>query len=292
MTVTTQVSAPFNNTYSYAGLGRYDLAMPDQYDRYYLLQDTELVSYNSEQVLLLNEDAHRFIEFTGSGIAFSPGPDPEVIAGTVTGIRVWTNDAPPVLLGSSDFTAHPISAVQFSAAIDALTEFSDQSLLDTLLGSFPYVAHGATGYDILSGGNLADTLNGNGGNDILIGYGGNDVLNGGDGIDWLYGGEGNDILDGGALNDVMSGGLGDDSYTVSATSEFASEIANEGIDTINSPVTYVLNSNVEHLTLTGGAAINGSGNELANAIRGNGANNTLYGLEGATRSMAEAAMIP
>jgi Ca2+-binding RTX toxin-like protein len=47
--------------------------------------------------------------------------------------------------------------------------------------------------------------------------------------------------------------------------------------TVQSSATYTLAANVENLTLTGTAAINGTGNTLNNRILGNTANNTLNG---------------
>ncbi|MBA5869350.1 MAG: hypothetical protein GDA68_05050 [Nitrospira sp. CR2.1] len=58
------------------------------------------------------------------------------------------------------------------------------------------------------------------------------------------------------------------------------EAVNAGIDTVQSSVTWILGSNVEHLVLTGSAAINGTGNTLANMITGNGGNNVLTGGDG------------
>ncbi|MBS3026203.1 MAG: hypothetical protein HCA25_03660 [Dolichospermum sp. DET50] len=51
-------------------------------------------------------------------------------------------------------------------------------------------------------------------------------------------------------------------------------------DTLSAAVTTTLTTNVENLTLTGTAAINGTGNAGNNVITGNGANNTLSGLNG------------
>jgi Ca2+-binding RTX toxin-like protein len=60
----------------------------------------------------------------------------------------------------------------------------------------------------------------------------------------------------------------------------AGESPDEGTDEVRSSVTYRLQENVENLTLTGTAAINGTGNALANAIIGNDAANVLAGLAG------------
>lgn len=91
----------------------------------------------------------------------------------------------------------------------------------------------------------------------------------------LTGGAGNDTLDGGAGTDTMIGGTGNDIYYVDATTDVTTEAANEGIDTVNSSVTLTLAANIELLFQTGSTAINGTGNALANLLRGNTANNTL-----------------
>jgi Ca2+-binding RTX toxin-like protein len=119
-----------------------------------------------------------------------------------------------------------------------------------------------------TGNSLANTIVGNGGNNVLAGNDGNDQL---------YGGAGNDTLYGGSGSDRMEGGTGNDTYTVGSTGDVVVEGANAGIDRVKSAVTYTLGSNVENLTLTGTAAINGTGNTLGNTIAGNGAVNTLAG---------------
>ena len=58
------------------------------------------------------------------------------------------------------------------------------------------------------------------------------------------------------------------------------ENANEGIDLVQSSLTYTLGENLENLTLTGTNAINGTGNAMNNKIVGNAANNTLTGHKG------------
>jgi Ca2+-binding RTX toxin-like protein len=122
-----------------------------------------------------------------------------------------------------------------------------------------------------TGNGSANTLTGNGAANALNGLGGNDTLSGG---------EGNDTLDGGSGADSMTGGAGNDSYVVDDAADVVVEAASGGTDTVSSSVTYTLGSEVEALTLTGAAAINGTGNGAANTLSGNGAANALNGLGG------------
>ncbi|SFO57658.1 Ca2+-binding protein, RTX toxin-related [Cohaesibacter marisflavi] len=142
---------------------------------------------------------------------------------------------------------------------------------------------GGTGNDRLYGHNGYDTLNGNQGNDRLFGGNGNDVLYGGNGNDTLFGGAHNDRLYGGAGLDTMSGNGGNDSYYVDAYNDKINELAGQGIDRVFSTTNYNLKANsqyIEHLTLSGNANINGTGNMQANIMNGNMGNNRLNGLAG------------
>jgi Ca2+-binding RTX toxin-like protein len=96
----------------------------------------------------------------------------------------------------------------------------------------------------------------------------------------LTGNSGNNVLDGKLGADAMSGGGGNDTYVVDNLGDTASEEGGSGTDLVRSGVTYTLGSGVENLTLTGSAAVNGSGNELVNQITGNAAANLLSGLGG------------
>jgi len=107
---------------------------------------------------------------------------------------------------------------------------------------------------------------------VLIGDTGNDAVAGGSGADTLVGGDGVDTL---------TGGAGDDVYYLGTVDHLIVENANEGIDTVNSSVSYTLGSNLENLTLTGENTINGFGNELDNILTGNTEANTLNGYAGA-----------
>jgi Ca2+-binding RTX toxin-like protein len=131
--------------------------------------------------------------------------------------------------------------------------------------------YGGTGEDTLSGGQDRDTLYGGDQNDVLYGDSGNDTLRGENGGDYLHGGTG---------ADAMYGGVGNDEYAVDNAGDVVVEYAGEGVDHVESTVSYTLTANVENLTLTGTAA-NGTGNSSANDITGNGLNNTLNGGLGA-----------
>ena len=139
---------------------------------------------------------------------------------------------------------------------------------------------GNTGANALYGLEGNDTLYGNVGNDTLVGGDGNDTLNGDAGNDLLQGDAGNDVLSGGADADTMLGGTGNDTYIVDNTGDVVTENTDEGTDIVQSSVTYTLSANVENLTLTGTASINGTGNDLNNIITGNTGNNVLSGLAG------------
>lgn len=165
-------------------------------------------------------------------------------------------------------------ALAGSAAIDG----SGNDLANTITGN--------GGANSLMGGLGNDTLQGLGGADMLDGEDGNDRLYGGDDRDTMSGGVGDDLLDGGTGADAMTGGAGNDTYYVDSWSDDSDatnddqvvELAGGGTaDWVYASVSYVLAAEVEKLNLTGSAAIDGFGNDLANIINGNGAENLLRG---------------
>ena len=137
------------------------------------------------------------------------------------------------------------------------------------LGTIENLTLTGTGAINGTGNALANALTGNAAANTLIGLGGNDWLNGGAGAD------------------TMQGGTGSDTYVVDNAGDVADETAGDGTDTVQSSITFSLSDAlhaigaIENLTLTGTAAINGTGNGLANVITGNAGNNILAGLGGA-----------
>ena len=119
-----------------------------------------------------------------------------------------------------------------------------------------------------SGNALANMMTGNAGANKLYGLAGNDTI---------VGNAGNDTLDGGAGVDTLSGGVGNDIYGVDDAGDSVTELAGEGADRVDSSISYTLGANLENLTLLGSAAIDGTGNELANVIKGNAGANILSG---------------
>ncbi len=173
-----------------------------------------------------------------------------------------------------------------------------------------HLVFGAGQVDELGTG-AAESLNGSGNDDVIFGLGDNDTLRGGNGEDTLKGGEGNDILvgqegddiliggagldrlNGGTGEYVMRGGDGNDIYTVDNLDDVVVERFDEGIDRINTSVSYTNPGHVELLVVDPGSQglfLNGSvfrdqitgANKISigDTISGNDGNDLLVGRVG------------
>lgn len=132
---------------------------------------------------------------------------------------------------------------------------------DTVYSSITYTLAGNLENLTLSGSGFFNAT-GNALNNVLTGNSGTNTLNG-------AGGE-----------DTLMGSAGHDTYFVDSAGDVVIENASEGTDNVISSISYILGANLENLTLSGGANINGTGNALNNLITGNSAINLLTGGEG------------
>jgi Ca2+-binding RTX toxin-like protein len=189
--------------------------------------------------------------------------------------------------------------IEFNITADSATEGAE-TLIVTVEGrsasmtvndtSVRAGAVGGESNDNLFGTANGDLIDGRGGNDRIDGGAGNDTLMGGSGNDYLIGGDGNDNLDGQSGGDFLQGGTGNDTYTVDSTGDTISEIVGTqgGIDLVLSSIGWTLGLDVENLTLSGSANIDGAGNTLNNRIVGNAGNNSISGLDGNDTLLGEA----
>lgn len=98
------------------------------------------------------------------------------------------------------------------------------------------------------------------------------------GDDSITGSNNADLLDGYAGADSLTGRGGDDVYIVDNAGDRVFERPMAGTDRVEASVSFSLGKQfVENLTLTGNAAINGTGNTIDNVLLGNDAANKLKG---------------
>ena len=217
----------------------------------------------------------------------------DILAGRINGINeIYGGDGDDLIVPGSindtidggtgyDQVNYSQNAVGISFTSSNSTNFRN---VESVIGTVYNDTINYSDLQVVRGDGLPINLEGRAGNDSLVGSQYQDVIDGEDGNDTLIGGAGSDILKGGAGTDTLIGGTGDDIYVVDSTTDTITENANEGTDTIQSSVTYtILAANVENLTLTGTAAINGTGNAANNVITGNAGNNILTGGLGVDR---------
>lgn len=177
-----------------------------------------------------------------------------------------------IVYGEEDIIDERADGGEGRDSVSASCSFDFES--DNIRGDVEDLFLTGAGDFIGAGNRLANDIYGNEGNNILMGR------------------DGDDLLDGGLGNDVLIGGTGNDTYFVSDQNDVVDERDGNGIDTVESFISYSLNARsnanilgaVENLILSRSASnIDGTGNELANQITGNAASNTLTGLGGDDR---------
>jgi Ca2+-binding RTX toxin-like protein len=239
-----------------------------------------------------NGDANTFVGSSGSDTLIGlDGNDTYYI-------QNWTDQ---VVEGSGVGSGTDTIISTISYALTLAPNVENLTLTD---GTGATIAVGNDSDNVLTGNALDNILNGLGGADTMIGGDGNDsyvVDNVGDvvietGIRTMHNNNADTIYlwnvnnytvaDGvenlifRSTNLSVNGNALDNTYTVIDATDRVVEAANGGNDTVVSSVTYTLDANVENLTLTGFAAINGTGNSGDNILRGNGGINVLTGLGG------------
>ena len=180
---------------------------------------------------------------------------------------------------------------------------SDTTSIDGTGNSLNNIITGNAGNNLLNGGLGADVMRGNAGNDTYVVDNVGDVVTETEsaGFDTVRssisyalganvenltligsaaingtGNNLNNVLTGNSAENTLKGGLGNDTYVI-GTGDTVIEALNAGTDTVQASITYALGANVENLTLSGFAAINGIGNALNNILTGNIAANVLTG---------------
>lgn len=186
---------------------------------------------------------------------------------TVTGIQtVKANALEPALAKRWD---DQLAAYVVDDGADVIIEDLDEGV-DLVQSSVGY-ALASNIENLTLTGTMAIGGTGNALNNVLIGNAASNALTGG---------AGSDTLNGGGGSDTMAGGLGNDVFVVNGATDVVVEAAGEGVDTVQSAITWTLGANVENLTLTGGGSNRATGNELANILIGNTGANTLTGNAG------------
>ena len=224
---------------------------------------SQVLAANVEELILAGSDA---INGTGNALA-------NRLTGNAAANRLDGGGGADTLAGGGgdDIYIVGVIGVLVVEAADAGTDMVQASVSHMLGDNVENLT--LTGTCALKGtGNaLANVITGNAGANLLAGGAGND---------WLIGNAGNDTLDGGIGSNTLEGGQGNDTYIVSGATDLLREDAGAGVDSVQASVSVTLSTDIETLTLTGTANIDGGGNALANTLTGNAGANRLSGREG------------
>jgi len=210
----------------------------------------------SAQADMLSGDGNANTLDGGSGddVLFGAGGD-DTLIGDSAGDQLYGST------GNDTYVVHNASAGAFENAGEG-TDTVEADVSYVLGSHVENLTLTGAGTRFGTGNNLDNTITGNADTNVLFGAGGNDTLIGNNAGDQLYGSTGNDTY---VVHDASAGAL---------------ENAGEGADTVLADVSYAIGSHIENLTLTGTDDINGTGNNLDNAITGNEGANVLDGGSG------------
>lgn len=211
--------------------------------------------------------------------------------GRDTAVRLVTGNGAAFLENTGQITSASTAIAANNIANSYQTTLINSG---TISGSTAFLGSSASDR-ITNSGTIKGSLDLGEGNDSMTSTGG--VITGN-----VYGDDGRDsiklnnttfdgIVDGGAGNDyldvrnsdftgLLRGSLGDDIFVIDDGNIVLSESPDHGTDVVMSYASFTLPDNVENLTLLGGRANDGIGNNAKNEITGNGHDNTLRGRGG------------
>lgn len=216
---------------------------------------------------------------TGNDTASYAGSDAGVSVSLLTGTSHGGEAEGDTALGIENLIGSAFD--DFFEGTGAANKFDGGAGIDTVS-----YEHSSAGVAINLNTTLAQTSAGDAGGDSLTrienvtGSVFDDTLTGNSLANLLSGGDGDDVLNGSLGADTTIGGAGSDTYFVDNAGDRVVENAGEGIDSVQSTLSWTLADNAENLTLLGAGNNRATGNAEDNVLTGNGGSNVLSGLEG------------
>lgn len=174
----------------------------------------------------------------------------------------------------------PMPGDDLRATLTLMDSGRDANLMNNTATATLHTSRDGVTANLVLGTMADEALRGLSGADLVKGFGGTDRLLGQAGDDTLIGGAGADRLDGGVGADSLVGGADNDTYLVDHAGDVVLEAAAGGYDRVLAARSWTLRAELERLTMTGTADLNGTGNGLDNRLDGNAGANRLDGKAG------------